>query len=295
MFSIIIFIILCLIWGSTWLAIKIGLENSPPFIGAGFRFAIAAAFLYLLCFLSGRWNFGFLKQWRAILIIAIVLYALPYGLVYWGSQYVESGMAAVLFATMPFFVAILAHVIIKDERLILSKIAGMILGFGGIMLIFADNLGTKGRLGLLGMLGIVISSFFSGLGTILTKKFFRDISPMPLTAIQTTISAILLLILGLITESFSVYHGDVKTIGSLLYLGIIGTAVAFSLYLFLLKTMEATKLSLIAFLTPIVALFLGVIFYNENFDLASLLGSLMVITGVLIAAFSRMRGSTNKD
>jgi drug/metabolite transporter (DMT)-like permease len=282
MLELAIFILLCLIWGSTWLAIKIGLSGAPPFLGAGIRFAIAAIVLYLFLALTGRLQFSFKRQWPAIIMVGIILYPLPYGLVYWGEQYTESGMAAVLFGVMPFFVAIMAHLLIKDERLTFLKIAGMIFGFSGLFLIFADSLKAKGTLSIMGMAAIALSSFFSGLGTVMMKKHFHDQSPVSMTAIGTSLAAVVLITIGLITEPLSSFQVNAATIGSIAYLSIFGTAIAFSLYFYLLKTTEATKLSMIAFITPVAALVLGIIFLGEGFTVSSLIGSLMVVGGVFI-------------
>jgi drug/metabolite transporter (DMT)-like permease len=271
-----------MIWGSTWLAIKIGLEGSPPFLGAGFRFIIAASILFIFAALTKNLDLSFAGKRRKVLIAAFLMYPIPYGLVYWGSQFVESGMAAVLFAIMPFFVAILAHYYMKVERLTFLKIFGMLTGFSGLLLIFADNLGARGPLGILGMVAVAGSSFFSSLGTVFSKKHFHDINPISMTAVQSSIGAVVLTALGLIFESVSAYQVNFRTVGSLLYLGIIGTALAFTLYFFVLKRMEATKLALIAFITPVMALFLGMLLRNEHFDFVSALGIVMVIAGVFI-------------
>jgi drug/metabolite transporter (DMT)-like permease len=277
-----IFIILCIIWGSTWLAIKIGLEGSPPFLGAGFRFGISAAFLLLIAVISRRKIFAFGEKWPQVLVAAFLIYPIPYSLVYWGSQYIETGMAAVLFAAMPFFVAILAHLFIPRERLTFLKVLGMIIGFAGIFIIFGDNLGAEKQFGVLGMAAIVLSSFFSSSGTIISKIHFRDIDPLSLTVVQSAIGCLILTAVGLIAEPISSYNTDPKTVGSLLYLGIFGTALAFTLYFYVLKKMEATKLATIAFITPVVALLLGVMIRNERFDPLSVVGSAMVILGVFV-------------
>jgi drug/metabolite transporter (DMT)-like permease len=274
--------LLCLIWGSTWLAIKIGLEGSPPFLGAGFRFIISATFLFVLVMATGYRNVSFGGKLRHVLSAGALVFVINYGLVYWGSQYVESGMAAVLFATMPFFVALLARFYGLGERLTILKTMGMIIGFLGIILIFADNLGAKGMMGVLGMAAIVVSSAGAALGTVFSKKHFQNISPLFLTAVQSGIGAVALTAIGLSVEPVSSYKTDFKTIGSLLYLGMFGTALAFTLYFYILKRMEATKLATIAFITPVVAMILGAVYRKEVFDFLSLLGSLMVIVGVFI-------------
>ena len=280
MLNSLIFVFLCLVWGSTWLAIKIGLEGSPPFLGAGFRFAIAAAFLFALSALTGKLNFTFDGKIRKVVVAAFMIYPIPYGLVYWGTQYVESGMAAGLFASMPFFVAVLAHLFIEGERLTIPKVLGMVIGFGGILLIFADNLGAKGLIGILGMAAVSISSFFSAAGTVYSKRHFHDIDPVSMTAFQSFIGAIALSSLGFAFESISQYRFDIRTVGSLFDLGTFGTSLTFTLYFFVLKRMETTKLSTIAFITPVMALILGSVAYGESFDILSIVGSIMVVAGV---------------
>ncbi len=294
MLNALIFAFLCLIWGSTWLAIKIGLEGSPPFLGAGFRFAIAAAFLFALSVFTGGLDPEIRRKWRGVVFAAFVIYPIPYGLVYWGSQYIESGMAAVLFAVMPFFVAILAHARIQGEKLTVLKILGMLLGFGGILVIFADNLGARGSLGIIGMVAVSGSAFFSAVGTVYSKKHFHEIDPISLTAFQSMIGAIVLTAVGLAFESLTAYRFDARTLGSLLYLGILGTAATFTLYFYVLKRMEATKLATIAFITPVVAMILGIALRGERFDFASVVGSFMVIAGVFIvvAGGTLFRGHT---
>ncbi len=282
MLNTVSFTLLCLIWGSTWLAIKIGLEGSPPFLGAGFRFAMAGAFLFVATALSRKWNFAFKRLWPPIILAGLFTYPIAYSLVYWGEQYIDSGLAAVLFAVMPFFVAILAHNAFENERLTIIKIIGMLIGFGGILIIFGDSLKIKGSSEFLGMVCMVGASFSAAVGTIIMKKHIHNVNLLPILSVQISIGATVLLVLGFSLESISAYRIDIKTIGSLLYLAVVGTSVAFSLYFYLLKKMEATKLSMIAFITPVVALILGVAFKSENFDAISLLGSALVVFGVFM-------------
>lgn len=282
MLNIVIFITLCLIWGSTWLAIKIGLEGSPPFLAAGYRFLLAAAFLGLFSLIFQRHGFNFKGKWPYVFLAGLFTYPLSYGLVYLGTQHVESGMAAVLFAIMPFFVAILAHYFVPGEKLTLTKIFGMVIGFIGIVVIFAENLSFRGSHILWGMMAIVASSFCSSSGSIIMKKHLKNLRPVPLTTLQTGIGGILLLAPGLLFESPDDFSYNIRTLGSLVYLGILGTAVTFSLYLYLLHKMEVTKLSTIAFITPVIAVILGIAYRHETMNWAGIVGSAMVLFGVII-------------
>jgi drug/metabolite transporter (DMT)-like permease len=282
MLNVSIFLFLCLIWGSTWLAIKIGLEGAPAFLSAGIRFTVASAVLILLTTFARRWKQPLWKSWRHVLLAALLTFPITYGLVYWGTQYIESGLAGVLFATMPFFVAAMAHLMIPDEKLTLLKTSGMLIGFLGICLIFKDSFSAKRALGMWGMGAIIAASFFSAMGMIVIKKHLHHLDPLPLTASQAVIGAVSLTLLGLIIEPMSDFRIETKTVGSILYLGIVGTAVAFTLYFYLLRRMEATRLSLIAFITPVMALFLGVIYRQESLNSLCILGSFFVVLGVFV-------------
>src|SRR3990170_4719381 len=150
---------LCLIWGSTWLGIKIGLEDSPPFLSCAARFLIASGFLYILIRIK-RLTIP-KNNWLKIIIPGFLSFGLSYGLDYWGIQYIASGLAAVLFASLPFFMAIFAHYMLKDEKLSWIKLLFLSIGFLGIVIIFWDQIhfsnSFKSILGMLAVIGAAIS------------------------------------------------------------------------------------------------------------------------------------------
>jgi drug/metabolite transporter (DMT)-like permease len=274
--------LLCLIWGSTWLGIKIGLEDSPPFLSAGFRFLIATAFLYIWARKKKVKFANYRGQLLKILIPGFFLYYLSYSLVYWSEQYVDSGLTAVLFATFPLFVAIFATLFLKDEKLNLIKLLGVIIGFSGIVLIFWESLSFSGENLLIGMIGVILSAVSSAYASVRVKRDLYSVEPVVISTYQMGLGTLLLLGSGFILEKFSDFELTYKSIGALLYLSFFGSALAFMTYYWLMKKIEVTKLSLIAFITPIVALILGWLVLKETITLYLLLGTILVIIGILL-------------
>ncbi len=272
--------LLCLIWGSTWLGIKIGLEDSPPFLSAGFRFLIATSFLFIWAKFRGI-KFSFYKdQLIKILIPGFFLYYLSYSLVYWGEQYINSGLTAVLFATFPFFVAIYATLLLKDEKLTPNKLLGLLIGFCGIILIFWDSLSFSGENVFLGMSGIILSAACSAYASVRVKRDLHSVEPIVISTYQMGLGTILLLGSGFLFENLCDFKITSKSIGALLYLSFLGSALAFVTYYWLLKKIEVTKLSLITFITPIVALILGWLILDEILTIYLLFGTILVIFGI---------------
>lgn len=278
--------LLCLVWGSTWLAIKIGLEDSPPFLGAGFRFVLSCIILFALV----RWKRLELatspKEWKDIIIPGLFAYFLSYSLVYWGEQHINSGLAALLFATLPFWVAIFAHSMLPNERFTWIKLASLLVGFSGIILIFWDNLKVSGSaktiVGMLALLGSGASAAYAG---VRTKRDLHHVDPIVIAAQQMLVGMILLVIVGFVVEDMASFRITNKSIGALLYLSLFGSALAFSVYFHLLKTTDATKLSLIAFVTPIVALVLGWLIKDEKITWNLIGGAILVLTGIFSLIF----------
>ena len=280
MISFLLIALLCLIWGSTWLGIKIGLEGSPPMLSAGFRFLLAIIILY---FWGKAKKIKFQENKRElpkILIPGLFLYFASYTLVYWSEQYINSGLAAVLFATFPFFVAIFAFFLLPDEKVNLFRLAGLTIGFSGIVVVFWDSLSFSGENALAGMMAMIGSGFCSAYATVRIKRDLSGVHPVVATSYQMSLGAFLLISFGLVFEKLNSFKITYQSMGALLYLALFGSALAFGVYYWLLKKMEATKLSLIAFITPVVALFLGWLVLDERITWRLTLGALGVIIGV---------------
>ena len=166
------FAMLCAIWGSTWLAIRIGLQGAPPVLAASLRFVVASLTLVALAFVfRSKWPQN-RTEWTLVGFVGLVLFTADYGLIYWGENNgVESGLSAILFATLPLQTALVANAFLKQERLTLQKLAGIVLGFGGILVIFRGQVTTAGLEKAFPMLAIVVSATCAAFSTVAMKRW----------------------------------------------------------------------------------------------------------------------------
>lgn len=277
------YVLLCLIWGSTWLAIRAGLESLTPLISSGFRFIIASIGIYVIMRMRGMTLQVDSLAIKLYLIMGIFSFVIAFGLVYWAEQYVSSGLASVLFGVYPFFVAIFSYFFITEERIDKFKTMGMALGFVGIIVIFSDTFGADLSLNVLGMIAIVLSGIIQAANAVLIKKKGKNLNPLSMNFIPMLIAGFALTILGLLFEDLSKIKFDNKAIISVLYLAIFGSILTFTTFYWLMKKINIVLLSLITFITPIVALFLGWLIYNEQLTTENIIGAAMVLFGLLIA------------
>lgn len=289
-----VFVLLCAIWGSTWLAIKLGVETVPTFLAVALRFLISAIVLLGLAVAFHRPLPRSRSEWGIIAFVGLALFLGDYGLVYWGeANGVPSGLSAVLFAVMPLMTAIAAHALLPEERLTLRKVAGVGVGFGGIALIFRGQLAEAGMGLLFPMLALVTGATLAGTSTAAMRRWARDIDGLVFNGIAMGMGS-----LGLLAVSWTL--GERWAVPSwpgglapLLYLSLVGSVVAFVAYHWLLDYVEATTVSYILLITPIVALAIGYAAANEAIDVLDALGTAITLGGLYIS-FSRTtsRGAT---
>ena len=277
----IVWLILCGIWGSTWLFIKLGLADLPPLTFAGIRFLFASLILIGLILARGvRWP----RQRRDSLVIAIVgllQFSLNYGLVFWGEQRISSGLAAVLQSTFPAFGLVIAHFYLPDEPITAKKVVGVLLGFTGVAIIFSQQLSIAGQSALLGSIALVLSAFFGSYGNVLVKAYGTKIDPFVLAAGQMICGFPPLLALGVATEGNPFrFHWTATAILSLTYLVVIGSVVAFTLFYWLVRHMDVVNTMLIALVTPVVAVVLGMIALREQLNWRLFAGAACIISGI---------------
>ena len=277
----VVWLILCGIWGSTWLFIKLGLADLPPLTFAGIRFLIASLILSALILARGvRWPRS-RRDWYLIAIVGLLQFTLNYGLVFWGEQYIPSGLAAVLQSTFPAFGLVIAHLYLPYERLTTRKVFGVLMGVVGVAIIFSDQLTIAGHLALLGSVALVASAFFGAYSNVLVKAYAREIDPQVLAAGQMIFGFPPLLILGIVTEGNPFrFHWTMTAVISLAYLVVVGSVIAFALYYWLVRHMEVTKTMLIALVTPVVAVVLGMIALHEKLNWRLFVGAACIISGI---------------
>ncbi|PYS22022.1 MAG: hypothetical protein DMF72_15120 [Acidobacteria bacterium] len=277
----VVWLILCVIWGSTWLFIKLGLADLPPLTFAGIRFVLASLILVAMILARGvRWP-RTRHDWLVIAIVGFLQFTLNYGLVFWGEQHISSGLAAVLQSTFPAFGLVIAHLYLPYERMTPAKVGGVLLGVLGIIIIFSDQLHIAGHLALFGSVALVASAFFGSYSNVLVKAYGTKIDPQVLAAGQMICGFPPLLIVGIATEGNPFHiHWTTTALISLAYLVVVGSVIAFGLYYWLVRHMEVTKTMLIALVTPVVAVVLGMIVLHERLNWRLFAGGACIIGGL---------------
>lgn len=287
-----VWLVLCLIWGSTWLFIKIGLTDLPPLTFAGIRFVIAVVILFGIIWARRLRLPRERADWWLLASTGLLSFSLNYGLLFWGEQYISSGLAALLQATIPAFGLVIAHFYLPDERMTPAKIAGIILGVGGVGMVFSNQLAVAGSLALAGCVALVFSSFFVAYSNVLIKSRGKALDPAIISAGQMFFGLIPLLLIGIPLEGnpFN-FRWTLMAIVSLFYLAIVGSVVAFLLYYWLMRNMDVTKSMLIALVTPVVAVVLGMLVLEEELSWRTILGGAMIMSGIGIIVLTKVRGT----
>src|SRR5213080_850168 len=249
---------LCVVWSSTWLVIKIGLRDLPPISYAGIRFLIAIVVLFAVS--AGRVGLLLQRGFDYVLLAftGVVMFAVNYGLLFWGELHVSSGLAAVLQATIPIFGMVFAHLMLPDEPLRLQKLVGALLALGGVTIICERLLGFNGLMAFWGGLGIVFGAAGAAFSNVLLKARVIQLAPAMIAAWQMIFGAAPLLVTGLVVEGNPLrFHWSALSIFCLLYLAVIGSALTFLLLYWLLPRMSVAKLQTVSLITPPGAVLLG--------------------------------------
>jgi drug/metabolite transporter (DMT)-like permease len=280
---------LSLIWGSTWLAIKIGLEDFPPMQSAAVRFVIASVVLYLW---MKRKKISFPRSRKYLgqtALLGLLMYFIPYALVYWAELTISSGMAAVMFSSMTFFVVFFAHFLLADEKITLPKFTGLLIGFSGIVMAFWDSIEISGVNQLYGMIAMILSAASGGFALVWLKRTEPDLNPVHLVTSQIMFTALLFVITGGVFEYGIPLRWTMTAVASFLYLALIGSALAFVIYYWLLANAQAMTASFGIFPTPIIALFLGWLILDEPITPKVIIGTVLLLAGIAMTYWKKRK------
>jgi drug/metabolite transporter (DMT)-like permease len=282
MASVALYVLLCVIWGSTWLVIKVGYGGLGPFTVAGVRFFIAGLVLaVILPFVGARWPRG-RTEWTVVTIVGVVLFGADYGLIYWGEQFIDSGLTAILFATLPLFTVALAHVYIPGDRLTPRKLGGTLLAFAGVVALFGESFSLDASKAL-PMAAIIIATVCAAAAGVVTKRHGGTLHAASLNAPAMLIGSAVLLATAVTTGEDVHLPRESSTWMAIGYLAVIGSVVSFLVYFSLLKTWSVTSLSFISVFTPAIALLLGFVLLGEQPTLFTYVGAMLILAGVALA------------
>jgi drug/metabolite transporter (DMT)-like permease len=285
-----VFLLLCCIWGSTWLFIKLGLRDLPPVSFAAVRFVLASAILFAIVAARRVRVPNTAREWVLIAATGVLSFTFNYGLLFWGEQHISSGLAALLQATIPVFGMLFAHAHLPGERLSARNMAGVLLGVGGVGIIFSNQMGTEGSLAAWGSAAVVAGAVCVAYSNVLVKAKAAKIEPPVLAAGQMACGLVPLLCFGLALEGNPLnFHWTALAVVSLLYLTLVGSVAAFMLYYWLVRNMDVTKTMLIALVTPLAAVLLGMAALGERLSWRTLAGGALIMSGIGLVVLRRIR------
>lgn len=290
--NIIVWVILCLLWGTTWIFIKIGLADLPPITFAAARFILAILILLpLIKFRRLPWP-NTSAEWKLIALTGFLQFSLNYSSVFWAEQHITSGLAAVLQSVIPVFGLLLAWIFLPAERITRFKIVAVLLGVVGVAVIFIDQLRIENWMAFLGSVAIVVGAYCAAQASILVKLRAGAIHPATLVCAQMMAGLPALVIYSLIAEGNPLTLNWTWTaIGCVLYLTVFGTIAAFWLYYWLLSRIESTKAMVISLVTPLIAVVIGGVFLGERLPPQTLLGGSLIIASIALIV-TRRRAKT---
>jgi drug/metabolite transporter (DMT)-like permease len=276
--------LICLIWGSTWLVIHIGANAAlPPFTGAALRFLLATVLIWLYVIYKKIPLPVNRNEWSAVLLVGALSNGVSFGVVYATSPYIPSGLGAVIFGTMPLWTALISHWALESENLSPVRMIGILLGILGIGTIFYPQFQKVDSTHLWAMGILLVAPIVSGISAVVTKRSTQSIAPLMLNSITTSVGCIILGIIALVREPWQDISLNFTQLWTIGYLAILGTIVTFGIYFRLIKETSAVTMTYVAIITPVIAVILGWLILNERLDYYALAGSGLVICGVGIS------------
>jgi drug/metabolite transporter (DMT)-like permease len=282
-----LYAMLVVIWSSTWVAIKVGLQDTPPLLGAGVRFAVAGLGLLVLARVRGR---DLRTDGRLAAILAVMPFAAAYGLIYWGEQYIPSGLTAVLFGVMPIYVALIAALALADEPLRGRLLLGVGIALSGLVVAFGESIALgHAHLALAGAAACVVAPLASAVGNVSIKRRGGGVDVLVLNGWGMLGGGLLLLAVSGASEDWAAAAWTAEALGSIAYLAALGSAVAFVTLTVLINELPAVTTSFIALLLPFGALAFGAAVYGEPLTLPAIGGAALVAAGLAVAQWPAER------
>ena len=277
-----LYVLLCVIWGSTWLVIKVGYGGLGPFNVAALRFFSAGVVMTAVAMATGaRWPQG-TREWTAVTLTGLLMFAADYGLIYWAEQYIESGLTAVLFATLPLLTLFIARAYLPGDRITPRKLGGTLLALAGTSALFADRLRLdSGDVG--PMLAVLAATLCAAIASVVVKRDAHDLDATTLNALSMLIGAAALVGASLARGDGFRLPTNAATWAAVAYLSLIGSVVSFLVYFSLLKTWSVMSLSFISVFTPVIALLLGFAFLGESLTGWKVGGAMLILVAVVLA------------
>ena len=281
----------CVIWGTTYLAIRIALETIPPALLGGLRYTAAGILLGVVLLARGE-RMPARAHWGGLALLGFLMVVLGNGGVIWAEQWVPSGIAAVMVASSPFWTNGIESLLPGGERITARTLAGLCVGFGGILLLVWPDLtagGAAGRQFVLGVLAIQVAGIGWAIGSIYSRRHARDENVLSASAMQMLFGGVMMLVIGTARGEWSALAFTPRTLWAEAYLIVVGSLAGYSAYVFALKHLPISTVSLYAYVNPILAVLVGTWLADEAFGWRVVLASALVFAGITVVR-TQVRG-----
>lgn len=283
--TLLAFAIIYFVWGSTYLAIRVGVREVPPFLLAAVRFFAAGIVMYLWMRARGTPS-PTRREWAGVSLLAVLIFVLDYGLVFWAEQRVPSGIAAVMMATIPVFMALAEILFLRTQKLTLRLGFSLLVGMGGVAVLVSRSAGFgEGPIDTSGAIALVVAAISWSVGSVLTRKLPLPKSKPMSSGAQMLAGGFLLTLTALALGEFRGFHVQAVSLGAwlaLVYLIIAGSIIAFTAYVWLIHHESPTKVGTYAYVNPVVAVFLGYFLGGEGLGARTVVGTALVLVSVIV-------------
>jgi len=279
------FAIIYFVWGSTFLAIRVGVREVPPFLLAGLRFLIAGLVLFAWMRAKGTVS-PTARQWFSAALLAVLIFVIDYGLLFWAERRVPSGIAAVMMATIPVFMTLSEILFLKTQRLTPRLGAALLIGIGGVLVLVSRSISFgDSPIDTIGAIALIVAAIGWSVGSALTRKVPLPSSKAMSSGAQMFAGGVLLMITSAALgefRGFRVQAVSLKAWLALAYLIVAGSIVAFTAYLWLIHHESPTKVGTYAYVNPVVAVLLGYFLGGEGLSLRTIMGTMLVLVSVVV-------------
>ncbi len=276
------FIVLGIIWSSSFMWIKIALEEIGPTTLVAFRVLFGFLFCAAVIFIQRtNWPAKF-NEWWPLLFLGLINQAIPFFLISWGQQAIDSSVAAILDATVPLFTIVIAHFFLDDDKMTVFKVTGLLIGFIGVVILLSKDVGESAS-SVMGQAAVVLASMFYAISGIFIRRKTQNTPGYIRSGIPLLSATFIMWPFAFITESPIQFPQLGITWISLLFLGIVGSGFAFVLAYYLIHEIGPTKLSLVTYIFPLGGVILGVVFLNEQMTWQILLGGTLIVASLAVS------------
>jgi drug/metabolite transporter (DMT)-like permease len=278
------------VWGSTYLAIRVGVHEVPPLIFAAMRFLVAGLVLYGWAMMRGERS-PTRRQWMSAFFLGLLIFVFDYGLLFWAEKRVPSGVAAVMMATIPVFIALFEIVLLRTQRLTIRLASALLIGIGGVAVLTSQSLHLGGApIDMVGAVALILASVSWSVASVLTRKVPLPESKIMSSGAQMSAGGLLLTIAAGMFGEFSGFDPRKISGGvwfALLYLIVAGSIIGFTAYVWLIHHESPTKVGTYAYVNPVVAVLIGYFLGGEALGMRTILGTLFVLISVVAITTTR--------